>query len=111
MPCYIILAAALINRYNQGSHYMIDRSESIRLMMIDEAFNNMDEKNTKDLVRFLSQDLGLQLIIAAPSDKIDRLGVSANNVWMVQSNEQLHQRQVMAFSFYEYEQRGKSDNA
>lgn len=111
VPCYIILAAALINRYNQGSHYMIDRSESIRLMMIDEAFNNMDEKNTKDLVRFLSQDLGLQLIIAAPSDKIDRLGVSANNVWMVQSNEQLHQRQVMAFSFYEYEQRGKSDNA
>lgn len=107
VPCYIILAAALINRYNQESRLsFVDKSDTIRLMMIDEAFNNMDEKNTKDLVRFLGHDLGLQLVIAAPSDKIDRLGENVNHIWLVQGDEHLRQRVVRQFSFHEYQDRG-----
>ena len=60
-PCYVAIAASFAQAYNTGS-------ETIRLILIDEAFSKMDDDRISALMNFLSGQ-GFQLIIAAPPDK------------------------------------------
>jgi len=38
-------------------------------MLSDEAFSKMDESRSRSVLRFLSQTLGLQLLVAMPTSK------------------------------------------
>jgi hypothetical protein len=61
-PAYLVRAAALAQAFRQ-----FERSASLKLMMIDEAFDKMDETRTAAVMRYLNENLGLQLIVAMPS--------------------------------------------
>ena len=52
-------------------HFGRDRREApaLRLMLNDEAFSKMDETRSRNVLQFLSQTLGLQLIVAMPTSK------------------------------------------
>ncbi len=52
-------------------HFGRDRREApaLRLMLSDEAFSKMDETRSRNVLQFLSQTLGLQLIVAMPTSK------------------------------------------
>ncbi|WP_290768608.1 hypothetical protein, partial [Aquabacterium sp.] len=41
----------------------------LRVMLSDEAFSKMDESRSRAVLRFLSQNMGLQLIVAMPTSK------------------------------------------
>lgn len=61
-PAYLVRAAVLAQAFRQ-----FEKSASLRLMMIDEAFDKMDEARTAAVMRYLNENLGLQLIVAMPS--------------------------------------------
>ena len=67
-------------------HHRSGQSSGMALAIFDEAFSKMDGKNRRQMMQFY-KDLGLQIVIAAPSEKrvavlehmetiveIDRLG-------------------------------------
>lgn len=61
-PAYLVRAAVLAQAFRQ-----FEKSSSLKLMMIDEAFDKMDEARTAAVMRYLNENLGLQLIVAMPS--------------------------------------------
>lgn len=61
-PAYLVRAAVLAQAFRQ-----FEKSASLKLMMIDEAFDKMDEARTAAVMRYLNENLGLQLIVAMPS--------------------------------------------
>lgn len=61
-PAYLVRAAVLAQAFRQ-----LENSASLKLMMIDEAFDKMDEARTAAVMRYLNENLGLQLIVAMPS--------------------------------------------
>ena len=73
-PFYITVAASFMQLY-RGSI----GGDSIGLVMMDEAFNNMDDERISGVLSFMSQS-NLQTIIAAPPDKIQYIGPAVNQV-------------------------------
>ncbi|WP_116812461.1 SbcC/MukB-like Walker B domain-containing protein [Steroidobacter cummioxidans] len=67
-PFYVIRAAVLAHALG---HFGRDRdgAAALRLMLSDEAFAKMDESRSRSVLRFLSQNLKLQLIVAMPTSK------------------------------------------
>ena len=67
-PFYVVRAAVLAHALG---HFGRERREApaLRLMLSDEAFSKMDEARSRAVLRFLSQTLGLQLIVAMPTAK------------------------------------------
>jgi hypothetical protein len=61
-PAYLVRAAVLAQAFRQ-----LENSASLKLMMIDEAFDKMDESRTAAVMRYLNENLGLQLVVAMPS--------------------------------------------
>lgn len=61
-PAYLVRAAVLAQAFRQ-----FEKTPSLKLMMIDEAFDKMDEPRTAAVMRYLNENLGLQLIVAMPS--------------------------------------------
>lgn len=61
-PAYLVRAAVLANAFRQ-----FEKTASLKLMMIDEAFDKMDEARTAAVMRYLNEHLGLQLVVAMPS--------------------------------------------
>lgn len=61
-PAYLVRAAVLAQAFRQ-----FDASASLKFMMIDEAFDKMDEPRTAAVMRYLNENLGLQLIVAMPT--------------------------------------------
>lgn len=61
-PAYLVRAAVLAQAFRQ-----FEKTPSLRLMMIDEAFDKMDEGRTAAVMRYLNENLGLQLVVAMPS--------------------------------------------
>lgn len=61
-PAYLVRAAVLAQAFRQ-----FEKSASLKVMMIDEAFDKMDEARTAAVMRYLNENLGLQLIVAMPS--------------------------------------------
>lgn len=69
-PFYITVAASFIQLY-KGSI----GGDAVGLMMMDEAFNNMDDERMGSVLAFLTNpELKLQLLIAAPPGKIQTIG-------------------------------------
>lgn len=67
-PFYVVRSAVLAHALG---HFGRDRqgAPALRLMLSDEAFSKMDETRSRNVLRFLSQTLGLQLIVAMPTSK------------------------------------------
>lgn len=74
VPFYVIMAASLNNIYQNKN--------SVRLLMLDEAFNNMDEQRIASIMKFFNQ-LQFQTILVAPSPKIQDIEENVDSVLTV----------------------------
>lgn len=63
-PAYIIRSAAITSafRFNEGRSHL-------RMVLVDEAFSKMDEHRSKEVIQYLTETLGLQLMFIMPSSK------------------------------------------
>ncbi len=63
-PAYIIRSAAITSafRFNEGRSHC-------RMVLVDEAFSKMDETRSREVIHYLTETLGLQLIFIMPSSK------------------------------------------
>ena len=63
-PAYIIRAAAITSafKFNEGSSHC-------RMVLVDEAFSKMDESRSREVINYLTEALGLQLIFIMPTSK------------------------------------------
>ncbi|MDY0748966.1 SbcC/MukB-like Walker B domain-containing protein [Paucibacter sp. R3-3] len=66
-PFYVIRAAVLAHAL--GHFGRAPNAPALRLMLSDEAFSKMDEARSRAVLRFLAQNMGLQLIVAMPTSK------------------------------------------
>lgn len=74
VPFYVIMAASLNNIYRSDN--------SVRLLLLDEAFNNMDEQRISSVMKFFNQ-LQFQTILVAPSPKIQDIEENVDSVLTV----------------------------
>ena len=65
VPYYVAIAASFYQLYRFGN--------SVRLMLLDEAFDKMDDDRIKSMLEFMD-DLNLQVIMATPPAKIEIIG-------------------------------------
>jgi energy-coupling factor transporter ATP-binding protein EcfA2 len=67
-PFYVLRATVLCHALG---HFGRDKAgaPALRLMLSDEAFSKMDETRSRDVLRFLSDVLKLQLVVAMPTSK------------------------------------------
>jgi len=82
-PFYITVAASFMQLY-RGSI----GGDSIGLVMMDEAFNNMDDERIAGVLSFMNNS-NLQMIIAAPPDKIQYIGPAMKKVLLVLQDDKL----------------------
>lgn len=63
-PAYIIRSAAVTSafRFNEGQTHC-------RMVLVDEAFSKMDETRSREVINYLTNTLGLQLIFIMPTSK------------------------------------------
>jgi len=63
-PAYIIRSAAITSafRFDEGNSHL-------RMVLVDEAFSKMDETRSKEVIHYLTQTLGLQLMFIMPTSK------------------------------------------
>jgi hypothetical protein len=63
-PAYIIRSAAITSafRFNEGDTHL-------RMVLVDEAFSKMDEARSKEVINYLTESLGLQLLFIMPTSK------------------------------------------
>ncbi|AZZ95185.1 hypothetical protein EUZ85_01575 [Hahella sp. KA22] len=63
-PAYIIRSAAITSafRFNEGDSHL-------RMVLVDEAFSKMDETRSREVINYLTQTLGLQLVFIMPTSK------------------------------------------
>lgn len=79
-PFYVTVAASFVQLYSNNIG-----GESIGLVMFDEAFNNMDDERIGGVLEFLNR-LPLQLVIAAPPDKIQYIGPKMDETLLVMAD-------------------------
>jgi DNA repair exonuclease SbcCD ATPase subunit len=63
-PAYIIRSAAITSafRFSEGRAHL-------RMVLVDEAFSKMDETRSREVISYLTESLGLQLIFIMPTSK------------------------------------------
>lgn len=63
-PAYIIRAAAVTSafRFHEGNTHL-------RMVLVDEAFSKMDEARSREVIHYLTNSLGLQLVFIMPTSK------------------------------------------
>ncbi len=63
-PAYIIRSAAITSafRFAEGQNHL-------RMVLVDEAFSKMDETRSREVIGYLTESLGLQLIFIMPTSK------------------------------------------
>lgn len=82
-PFYVTVAASFVQLYGNNIG-----GEAAGLVMFDEAFNNMDDERIGGVLEFLKR-LPLQIIIAAPPDKIQYIGPSMAETLLVMTDEKV----------------------
>ena len=80
-PFYVTVAASFVQLYSNNIG-----GEAAGLVLFDEAFNNMDDERIGGVLEFLRR-LPLQLIIAAPPDKIQYIGPAMDEVMLVMTDQ------------------------
>lgn len=71
VPYYVAIAASFYQLYRYGN--------SIRIMLLDEAFDKMDDERIQSMMDFFN-GLGLQVILATPPGKIEVIGEKVDTV-------------------------------
>ena len=63
-PAYIIRSASITSalRYSEGTNHL-------RMVLVDEAFSKMDETRSREVIDYLTNTLGLQLLFIMPTSK------------------------------------------
>lgn len=79
-PFYVTVAASFVQLYNNNIG-----GEAIGLVLFDEAFNNMDDERIGGVLEFLRR-LPLQVIIAAPPDKIQYISPKMQETLLVMTD-------------------------
>ena len=82
-PFYVTVAASFVQLYTNNIG-----GEATGLVMFDEAFNNMDDERISGVLEFMNR-LPLQLIIAAPPDKIQYIGPSMEETLLIMTDEKV----------------------
>lgn len=82
-PFYVTVAASFVQLYKNNIG-----GEAIGLVMFDEAFNNMDDERIGGVLEFLRR-LPLQIIIAAPPDKIQYISPFVGETLLVMTDEKV----------------------
>lgn len=82
-PFYVTVAASFVQLYSNNIG-----GEAAGLVMFDEAFNNMDDERIGGVLEFIRR-LPLQIIIAAPPDKIQYIGPSMEETLLVMTDEKV----------------------
>ncbi len=90
-PYYVAIAASFVQLYSTG--------ETIRVIMLDEAFDKMDEERIESMLRFFKEQ-GLQIILAAPTSRLELIGEQADNIIMIYTDSS-HNSFAEEFSYDE----------
>lgn len=80
-PFYVTVAASFVQLYKNNIG-----GDAVGLVMFDEAFNNMDDERIGGVLEFLRR-LPLQIIIAAPPDKIQYISPFVEETLLVMTDE------------------------
>ncbi len=72
-PYYVAIAASFSQMYSGR--------ETARIIMLDEAFNNMDEDRIASMMEFFKKE-NFQVILAAPSARMDIIGEYVDSVYL-----------------------------
>ncbi|MEO8169347.1 MAG: SbcC/MukB-like Walker B domain-containing protein [Oxalobacteraceae bacterium] len=75
-PAYIIHAAVVTNRLKR-----FEKGSSLRLLVNDESFAKMDEGRARDVLQFLREHLGMQLICAMPTKHAGAIKPEFSREW------------------------------
>ena len=73
-PYYVAIAASFAQMYSLG--------ESIRIIMLDEAFDKMDDERIGSMMQFFKEQ-NFQVILATPPAKMEIIGEYVDNILMV----------------------------
>lgn len=71
VPYYVAIAASFYQLYRLGN--------SVRLMLLDEAFDKMDDERISSMMEFFRQ-LELQVILATPPQKVEVIGEKVDTI-------------------------------
>ena len=82
-PFYVTVAASFVQLYSNNIG-----GEAAGLVMFDEAFNNMDDERIGGVLEFLKR-LPLQILIAAPPDKIQYIGPQMEETLLIMTDEKV----------------------
>ena len=82
-PFYVTVAASFVQLYRNGIG-----GEAVGLVRFDEAFNNMDDERIGGVLEFLRR-LPLQILIAAPPDKIQYISPFVEETLLVMTDEKV----------------------
>ena len=77
-PAYIIRAAVVTNRLK---HF--DKGINLKLLVNDESFAKMDERRAHDVIKFIRDSLGMQLICAMPTKHAGAIKSEFTKEWCV----------------------------
>ena len=88
-PYYVAIAASFSQLYQYG--------ETIRLIILDEAFDKMDEERISGMMHFF-KELNFQLILAAPSSRLEIIGENTDRILMVYKDSDNYSSMVEEFS-------------
>jgi uncharacterized protein YPO0396 len=80
-PFYVTVAASFVQLYKNNIG-----GESVGLVFFDEAFNNMDDERIGGVLEFLRR-LPLQILIAAPPDKIQYISPFVEETLLIMTDE------------------------
>lgn len=75
-PAYIVRAAVVTNRLK---HF--EKGMNLKLLVNDESFSKMDERRAHDVMRFMRDNLGMQLVCAMPTIRAGALKSAFNKEW------------------------------
>lgn len=81
-PAYIVRAAIVTNRLK-----FFEKVPSLKLLVNDESFSKMDEQRARDVLRFLRDNVKLQVIIAQPTKRPAACAfMVSKNLWLQSRN-------------------------
>lgn len=72
-PYYVAIAASFVQLYKTG--------DTIRIIMLDEAFDKMDDNRISSMMDFLNSQ-NFQIILATPPSKIEIIGEKVDTILM-----------------------------
>ena len=106
IPFYILLSCALFLQYKRGekrSQRLSDRSP-VRMICIDEAFDKLDSANTRQMLSYMVNQMGLQVIASSPASKFEGMRDFVDSVLLMATDQKTMNRDVYTMTNKEFEE-------